>query len=835
MRKRILSLVLCLTVMLSGMTPIFAVEEQVPEVPEQSIQAENPEPEQLPAEETESIETQEAEITEPEPKPVEETESADAERLKNVQTATEVYVNPLYEDVQSEADLKKPEDGISALAEEEYTSDESVLAANIRNGMENREETITLYYASEQEYDSTWLKQWVNLAFEETDVPTQGDYIRWVWGGYKASVSYYQSKEIYYYTYTITVTYYTTAEQETQVTEKVDELLDGFAFTSETPDYTKIKTIYDYICENVTYDYDNLEDEDYKLKYTAYAALIDGTAVCQGYAVLLYRMLEEVDVDTRVISGIGNGGAHGWNITQLRGKYYDLDSTWDAGRSSYRYFLKCDANFGDHTRDENYSSSEFYEAYPMDTADYVVQDGDLPAETNIVASGTCGENLTWTLDDTGTLTISGTGEMTDYNYGSDAPWYRHLASIKTIVIDDGVTGIGDYAFDNSDNAFDAISSLTSVTIGNSVTSIGTGAFMWCAKLTDVTMGNSVTSFERNAFYHCNNLTSVEIPDSTVSIGRDAFSYCKSLTSVAIPESVTSIGATPFEACIGLTSITVEQGNPNYCSDNGVLYDKAQTALIQYPAGKTDTSFMIPNSVTSIHEGAFYDCDSLTSVTIPESVTSIGENAFGNDDALAEIKFNGDLPQINAEAFTNVTATAYYPSTWETVPASDEYGGDLTWVAYEVEPSLTITTQPSDYTGAVGENAIFTIEAIGDNLTYQWQYQNVGTDFWQNSSQSGNKTATLSVPITEKRNGQKYRCVVTDASGNSVTSDEATLIVEQEELQIVSQPSDYTGAVGDTATFTIEATGTGLTYSGSTRMSAQISGRIRLSRATRRQP
>ncbi len=128
----------------------------------------------------------------------------------------------------------------------------------------------------------------------------------------------------------------------------------------------------------------------------------------------------------------------------------------------------------------------------------------------------------------------------------------------------------------------------------------------------------------------------------------------------------------------------------------------------------------------------------------------------------------------------------------------------------VDTGLAITTQPSDYTGAVGDTATFTLEAAGTGLTYQWQYQNVGTDFWQNSSQSGNKTATLSVPITEKRNGQKYRCVVTDASGNTVTSDEAVLRVDSE-LAITTQPSDYTGAVGDTATFTIEAAGTGLTY------------------------
>ncbi|MGM9676630.1 MAG: immunoglobulin domain-containing protein, partial [Butyricicoccus sp.] len=99
-------------------------------------------------------------------------------------------------------------------------------------------------------------------------------------------------------------------------------------------------------------------------------------------------------------------------------------------------------------------------------------------------------------------------------------------------------------------------------------------------------------------------------------------------------------------------------------------------------------------------------------------------------------------------------------------------------ATEATPKITINTQPTDYIGAVGTNATFTVEAAGDSeLTYQWQYQNVGVSYWQNSSQNGNKTATLTVPITEARNGQKYRCVITDADGNTVTSNAASIIVE----------------------------------------------------------
>ena len=133
---------------------------------------------------------------------------------------------------------------------------------------------------------------------------------------------------------------------------------------SNKTDYQKVKAIYDYICSNVTYDHDNLNDESYSLKYTAYAALINKTAVCQGYASLFYRLALDAGVDTRVISGEA-GGPHAWNIVKLNGKYYNLDSTWDAGRSTYAYFLKNTNDFDDHVRDNDYQSNEFIEEYPM--------------------------------------------------------------------------------------------------------------------------------------------------------------------------------------------------------------------------------------------------------------------------------------------------------------------------------------------------------------------------------------------------------------------------------------------------------------------------------------
>jgi hypothetical protein len=179
--------------------------------------------------------------------------------------------------------------------------------------------------------------------------------------------------------------YYTTEEQEDQLTKKIQEVLDSLDFTEYTSDPEKIRAIYDYICSHVTYDYDNLEDENYKLKFTAYAALMDGTAVCQGYAVLLYRMLMEENISTRLIAGSGNGGTHAWNIVRIGEKYYNLDSTWDAGRDVYRYYLKCEANFEDHLRDGDYQTVQFQVTYPVALVDYADVPGDINGDGQVNA------------------------------------------------------------------------------------------------------------------------------------------------------------------------------------------------------------------------------------------------------------------------------------------------------------------------------------------------------------------------------------------------------------------------------------------------------------------
>ncbi|GHT39447.1 hypothetical protein AGMMS49965_05470 [Bacteroidia bacterium] len=238
-------------------------------------------------------------------------------------------------------------------------------------------------------------------------------------------------------------------------------------------------------------------------------------------------------------------------------------------------------------------------------------------------SGSCGTNLTWTLTGVSpsyrTLTISGTGAMENY-VGNEMPWFYSRFAITTVVINNGVTSIGNYAF-------------------------------WqCNGFTSVTIPNSVTSIGSYAFSSCSGLSSITIPNNVTSIGDYAFSSCSGLSSVSIPNSVTSIGDRAFTGCSGLTAINVDAANAQYRSVGEVLYNKDMTTLHIYPAGKQGTSFTIPNSVTSIGTDAFYSCTGLTSVTIPNSVTSIGNFAFSYCSNLTSVTIPNSVTSIGRGAF-----------------------------------------------------------------------------------------------------------------------------------------------------------------------------------------
>ena len=371
-------------------------------------------------------------------------------------------------------------------------------------------------------------------------------------------------------------------------------------------------------------------------------------------------------------------------------------------------------------------------------------------------SGYCGGGgaLTWRLDtQTKTLTISGSGYMTNYDDSSyRAPWYNYRTSVQRLVIGSSVTSIGNWAFNNcwlksvtipdsvtsiGSNAFNDCAWLTSVTIPESITSIGEATFRYCTGLTSVTIPDSVTSIGSyafsscdgltsigsNAFSSCDGLTSITIPDSVTSIGSYAFSSCEGLTSVTIGKNVTSIGDMAFEGCSRLTEINFNAKNIDLFSESQVFMNAGSTGR------RIDVTF--GDGVENIPAYLFYNQPYVKTVTLTNSVKTIGRYAFQDSTGLTDIYFYGTEEEWNSIRIRDYNNCLYDSdihylhahsyTVSETVPATcSEYGR----VTYICECGATYEEQtpklPHTPAQAVRENevpATCTAEGSYESVVY----------------------------------------------------------------------------------------------------------------------
>ena len=318
----------------------------------------------------------------------------------------------------------------------------------------------------------------------------------------------------------------------------------------------------------------------------------------------------------------------------------------------------------------------------------------MKVEAAEIASGTCGDNLTWVLTDDGVLRISGQGSIPDYNpsdvdFAETHPWISIKKDITEVIIEDGVTRIGKCAFYSH-------SKITKVTIPNSVTSMGKSAFEGCRSLVSVTIPDSITYIGEAWFHGCKNLVSVTIPDSVTSIGKSAFSNCEKLSSIIIPDSVTSIGELAFANCMYLNSINIPasvasigEGAFRDCylgqvhikdlaSWCKIAFEDAQSNPLHrginlYLNGEPVTELVIPDGTTDIGQYAFLGCKSITNVIIPDGVTSIGDCAFQGNVNMTQVTIPGSVTRIGADAF------------WGCKNLSKAYLSDLVaWCGIELE-------------------------------------------------------------------------------------------------------------------------------------------------------
>ena len=515
-----------------------------------------------------------------------------------------------------------------------------------------------------------------------------------------------------------------------------------------------------------------LEQENATVTFLGWSLEPNGELVSQGYE-------EYIPVDNCVLFAV-------WQVEEITVESEETDvqeeelveDVFEDIPSDEQQENDTNNELINETLDDGTSEEPNTTSREMENVDEISNDGDYQVDTpqdtikeegqeeffsttaamGVVESGTCGANVTWTLDKEGTLTISGTGEMYDYDF-QDSPFFKN-DNINKVVIEDGVTSIGSGVFLQCDY-------LSSITIPESVTSIGSRAFNWCSQLTGITIPESVTSIGSRAFNGCSQLTGITIPESVTSIGDGAFSLCSGLLSITIPGSVTSIGSRAFSECNSLNSITIREG------------------------------------VTSISDRVFYNCFSLSSITIPVGVTSIGNNAFDSCNTLSSITIPGSVTSIGGNAFhdcPNLTISGNQNTYIE------QYCVDFSIPFNPIDPmsissaDVTLPDQTYIYTGEALEPKV--VVFLGeDQLTKGIDY----TVAYSNNTNAG--TATVTINGVLRYSGSVGTTFTIEKAEQSITASDMTLTYpNSRKIEVSGNHGELSYKSSDTNIVTVDSEG-----------------------------
>ena len=495
-------------------------------------------------------------------------------------------------------------------------------------------------------------------------------------------------------------------------------------------DYEKLVAYKEWICGQVDYNFTAAQTSGYpygdpwQLIY-----VFDGDestkVVCEGYSKAFQYLCDQTswrgNVSCISVSGTMNGGGHMWNIVTIGGKNYMADVTnSDEGSVGWNGQLFLTGYSSGSVADgyvfswDSYQVGDIFYCYDSDTTALYDEELALSADDYVdtptawPVTGSCGDNLTWTLDEDGALTISGTGDMWDY----PQPWSNYADDIKTVVVESGVTGI-------SDQAFSYCASLTKATIADGVTDIGWDVFIGCASLTEVRLPADLTYISDGLFCDCaalteitipagvtvingwafsgTGLTEIDIPAGAEQIGEGAFSDCADLARVTIPDSVTWIGPNAFDSCASLTEITL----PKELTSIGYGTFSGCASLEESK---------IPDSVEFIGEEAFENCASLTSITLPDNLKSIGPNAFTNA-GLTSIEIPDGVESIGSWAFSScehLAAVTLPQDLWSIEVGTFAYCGALADIT--IPDSVTLIADNA-FSGCAGLKSVTIPESV----------------------------------------------------------------------------------------------------------------------------
>lgn len=471
-------------------------------------------------------------------------------------------------------------------------------AAILRDGMKRREETVTLTLKQDLgSFNGTnasaekLADEIVKLAYAHTGVPTEGDYLRFAVWYVQPIVDFLRQSDGWELSMTFQVHYYANAQQEAELDKQIEELVQELKLKSDLTDYQKVSAIYHYICSAVEYDYDNLENDEYILKFSTYAAQVNKIAVCQGYTTLFYRLALEAGLDNRVVTGEainaqGETESHAWNLVLLDADYYYLDATWDAQSHEYQWFLKSAEDMIDHKLDPEYTSAEFCASYPVAPKSYQHPDLD--------------------------HAVSG-----DYEY----------------MVTSGAAAILRYTGTEADVTVPAMLD------GYPVYWIASGAICDNPHIRSITFSEGIRILESEAIGGCANLKSIHLP-STIdyTASKVADYYCRVVCSA--------------RECPSVETITVAEENPNLIVHDGVLYTKDMSILRYYPAGDPREIFEIPEGVLSIGSFAFVNSQNLNEIKMPNTVRLINDDSFSGCTQLKKINLSNNCRMIGQHVFSD---------------------------------------------------------------------------------------------------------------------------------------------------------------------------------------
>ena len=315
-----------------------------------------------------------------------------------------------------------------------------------------------------------------------------------------------------------------------------------------------------------------------------------------------------------------------------------------------------------------------------------------PLSTGAVYTGTLGENVSWSLDTgTGALTVTGSGAMGDYSF-EGSPLWNYRSYIKSVTIADTVTSVGD-------NVFQGCSNLTTVDLGSGITKIGDSAFYECKALTEIVLPNNVATISYQSFYACYALTEISIPNTVTTIGGCAFQACSNLISVTIGSGVASIGYFAFYSCYKLSKVVISDPDAWLKISFDRDYANPLTyAHSLYVGDELLTDLVIPGTVTEINQYAFNGCTSITSVYIPQSVKSIGQYAFNGMSSLKTVRYAGSQAD-----WLKINISSYNDSLTSLTPEFDQSLADY----------CRITTAATEHGTVAVDNAM---AKVGDTVT-----------------------------------------------------------------------------------------------------------------------